>query len=111
MPSQSLRVPELANSWAAYQFDNAVLYVGLTVENALAEREKVGDEYRQKYTLEQLLSKEFRLPAPVSPSVAKRQIGQQLRQMFAGSAPNRRKEPRPLPPTLAAQLQARGIIQ
>lgn len=39
-----------------------MLYVGLTVENALHERQKVGDEYQPKYSLGQLLEPDFRLP-------------------------------------------------
>lgn len=58
----------LQNDWAAYQFDHAVLFTGLTIENALHEREQVGSgkhvEYRPKYTLSQLLDPTFRLPAP-----------------------------------------------
>ena len=58
----------LQNDWAAYQFDHAVLFTGLTIENALHEREQVGSgkhvEYRPKYTLSQLLDPRFRLPAP-----------------------------------------------
>lgn len=68
LPSEVMRVPPLRNDWAAYQFDNAVLFAGLTIENALAEREKIGDaknyEYRAKYTLSQLLDPTLLLPAP-----------------------------------------------
>lgn len=66
LPSQILR---LEDEWTAYQFDNAVNYLGITVENALLERQNVGTEkepkYEPKYTLEQLLDDKFRLPRPV----------------------------------------------
>lgn len=59
----------ITNSWAAYQFDNAVVYLGITIENALQERVETGTgkhkEYREKYTLPQLLHENFRLPRPV----------------------------------------------
>lgn len=56
------------NSIAAYCVDNAVLFFGITIENALGEREKVtvGKEthYEPLYTLSQLLDPAFRLPRP-----------------------------------------------
>lgn len=64
-PSQWLQAPPLRNDLAAYQFDGAVMYVGLTIENALQEREEYGPinarQWRAKYTLKQLLDPEFRL--------------------------------------------------
>jgi hypothetical protein len=60
----------IANSWAAYQFDNAVVFLGITIENALQERVETGigkhKEYREKYTIAQLLHEKFRLPRPES---------------------------------------------
>jgi hypothetical protein len=60
----------VTNSWAAYQFDNAVAFVGVIIENALAERVEIGPanrrEWREKYTLAQLLDSRFRLPRPVA---------------------------------------------
>lgn len=54
------------NDLAAYQFDNAVMMLGLTLENALQEREEYGPEKarqsRPKYTLARLLDPGFRLP-------------------------------------------------
>ena len=54
------------NDLAAYQFDNAILFGGLVIENALQERKPVGDpakhETEPKYTLTQLLDPDFRLP-------------------------------------------------
>lgn len=58
----------IADEWTAYQFDNAVNFLGITVENALQERDEVGVkpnvEYRARYTLQQLLDPAFRLPRP-----------------------------------------------
>lgn len=67
LPSQ---LRKITNDLAAYQFDNAVVFMGLTIENALQEREGIGvgnqKEWRQKYTLPQLLDPDFRLDAPKS---------------------------------------------
>lgn len=58
--------PGLTDEWAAYCFDNAVLYLGMTVENALHERDEVGTGNARRsmprYTLKQLLDETFRLP-------------------------------------------------
>ena len=66
MPSQLLRVKPLENDLAAYQFDSAVLFFGLTIKNASQEREDYGPEKarqsRPKYTMRELLDPEFRLP-------------------------------------------------
>lgn len=63
---------------AAYCVDKAVLTFGIVVENALAETVEVGvgkDKRREaKYTLEQLLDNDFRLPRPI---VAKKRQPQQ----------------------------------
>jgi hypothetical protein len=57
------------DSIAAWLLDNAVTWFGITIENALSERVKVGYgaqvEYKPKYTLALLLDKNFRLPRPV----------------------------------------------
>jgi len=57
------------NSIAAYCVDGAVLWFGVTIENALGEREKVtvgkDTQYRPLYTLSQLLDPAFRLPRPL----------------------------------------------
>lgn len=52
-PSQRLKVPPLRNDWAAWQFDGAVLWAGLTIENAL--------QWSEGYQLEQILAPDFRL--------------------------------------------------
>jgi len=57
--------------WAALQFDNAVVMVGLVLENASQEQHNIGSKkepkYELKYTMHQLLSDGFRLPAPAKP--------------------------------------------
>ena len=62
-PSELIGV---ADAWAAYQFDNAVVMVGLAIENASQEMQKMGSddkpEWRPKYTMKQLLDPDFRLP-------------------------------------------------
>lgn len=58
----------MTDTIAAYCLDNTVLWFGITIENALGEREKVTmgreTEYRPLYTLSQLLDPAFRLPRP-----------------------------------------------
>lgn len=48
-----------------------MVFVGLTIEGALNETEKVGTEerpeWKQKYTLAELLDPDFRLPADDAP--------------------------------------------
>jgi hypothetical protein len=52
--------------WWALQLDNAVVSIGIGVENALHERHNVGTkkapDWQPLYTLEQLLDPAFRLP-------------------------------------------------
>ena len=54
------------DEWLAYQLDSAVVAVGSSLEAASQEMEKVGSEdkpeFRQKYTMQQLLDDDFRLP-------------------------------------------------
>lgn len=56
--------------WAAYQFDSAVTLVGGAIENAVQEMQEIGEgQHRRlvpKYSLEQLLDPDFRLPPPPS---------------------------------------------
>lgn len=58
----------IEDEWTAYQLDNAVNLFGITLENALLERDRVGSganvEYKPRYTLETLLDPAFRLPRP-----------------------------------------------
>jgi len=53
--------------WLMLQFDNAVIFTGSVIESAAQEMEKVGTEekpeWRPKYTMQQLLDPEFRLPS------------------------------------------------
>lgn len=49
----------IVDPWAALQFDNAVVYFGTVIENASQETHKVGDEWKRKYTLAQLLTEGF----------------------------------------------------
>lgn len=60
-PSKDLKVK---NTIAAYCVDKTVLTFGIIIENALGERDKVGKEYVDKYTLSQLLDPAFKLPRP-----------------------------------------------
>jgi hypothetical protein len=48
----------------AYQIDRAVVVFGITIDNALLEKIEYGDEGKtaDKYTLDQLLDKQFLLP-------------------------------------------------
>lgn len=54
---------------AAWMLDSAVTWFGITIENALAVRDKVkmgsNIEYRPRYTLSLLLDPTFKLPKPV----------------------------------------------
>lgn len=69
----------IADRWAALQFDNAVTMVGLVLENASQEQHNVGSKkepkYELKYTMHQLLSDSFRLPARTKPAEAKGMAG------------------------------------
>lgn len=64
-PSSTL---ELTDTIAIYCLDNAVIWFGMTVENALQERVNEGSEekpkWEAKYTLGQLLDPLFRMPKP-----------------------------------------------
>lgn len=55
------------DSIAAWMLDSACTWFGITIENALQERVKVGmgKEDKPKYTLARLLSQGFKLPAPM----------------------------------------------
>lgn len=49
--------------WAAYQFDSAVTYLGVTIENAAQQQVNVGGQsnpnWQSKYSLRQLLTPGF----------------------------------------------------
>lgn len=76
LPSEC--VPGLAEEigeWGCWCFDNAVGFFMRVIGNALQEREKVGDEWRLKYSLSQLLEDDFRLPKPLTPKPRRAQQG------------------------------------
>lgn len=56
------------DSLAAWMLDSAVTWFGITIENALSERVRVGSgqnvEYKPRYTLARLLNQGFKLPPP-----------------------------------------------
>lgn len=67
----------VVDEWAAYQFDQAVLWFGAYVENKLHEMDKIKDakghvRHEPRYTLKQLLDERWRDPeanaAPVRPA-------------------------------------------
>lgn len=52
----------ITDKWAAYQFDCAVSFVGITIENAL--QETIKDKSTPKYKLSDLLKPDYKLPKP-----------------------------------------------
>jgi hypothetical protein len=86
LPSQRLGV---ANSWAAYQLDNAVTFLAVAIQNALDERVNRGTERnpdrQPRYTLSQLLHPAFRLPLPPKPQPFDA-MGEFLQQLLSYSA-------------------------
>ncbi len=62
---------QIADDWAAYQFDSAVVFFGNAIESAAQETEWIGSEkdrhLEPKYTMAQLLDQDFRLPVPGGP--------------------------------------------
>jgi len=61
---------QIEDAWAAYQFDNAVVFLGSAIEGAAQETVWIGSEkdkhLEPKYNMSQLLDTEFRLPIPGS---------------------------------------------
>jgi len=61
-PSQLLKIDD---EWAAYQFDNAVIWFGMTLDALVNETENVGDDekphYEPKYSLSDLLDPDYRV--------------------------------------------------
>ena len=59
---------EVEDSLAGWMLDSAVMWFGLTIENALEERVKVGygknETWKPKYTLTRLLNQNFKMPKP-----------------------------------------------
>ena len=66
LPSDLLGVTDTIAAWMLNQ---AVTWFGITIENALTERVKVGADYQPKYSLTRLLHSSFRLPAPPDETV------------------------------------------
>lgn len=106
----SALVPGLVDELACYQFDNAVLWFCTTVENALNETEKVGvgdkATERAKYTLDQLLDDNFRLPRPVTAKVKRGKVGEQVKALFG--TPRKRKESPKVSPLMHKWLERHG---
>lgn len=83
---------------AAYEFDSAVNFFGITIENALQERDEVGTgknaRYEPRYTLDKLLDPAFRLPRPIAQN--SQSIGAQLMAMVGRIQRGRpRRAPKP----------------
>ena len=61
----------MRNKLEAYLLDSCVVTFGIIIDNALHERVPVGpkekNEWKQKYTLDQLLDNKFYLPDPLRP--------------------------------------------
>lgn len=74
--------------WLAYQFDSAVALVGSAIENASQEMEKHGDDknakWRPKYTMQQLLDPDFRLPLNDDERPSRRERETDDRTFFSG---------------------------
>lgn len=65
LPSELLKVKDEVAAW---MFDSAITWFGITIENALSERVKVGyapnERYKPKYTLALLLRDGYKLIPP-----------------------------------------------
>jgi hypothetical protein len=119
LPSECIPgIEEIACDWTIWQLDNAIHFFVSVIKNAIEEREQVGDsknvEWKAKYTFDQLLDDEFRLPRPLTYKQRRHAVGEQVKAMFGMAAPKRSKRkskdgaPRPmLPPSLVAQWLAR----
>ena len=86
-PSSIVGIDE---EWIAYQFDNAVILVGNAIENASQEMEKYGGDdkpkWRQKYTMQQLLDPDFKLPLAEDERPSRRERETDDRSFFSGLA-------------------------
>lgn len=64
-PSQLTYLRRRVGEWECYQFDNAVMTLGMLVENATHERVNLGSDrepnYQPKYRLAELLTPGFKL--------------------------------------------------
>lgn len=52
----------ITDEWVAYQFDSAISFFGITIENAL--QETIKDKTTPKYKLSDLLKPGYKLPRP-----------------------------------------------
>lgn len=119
LPSECVPgIEEVACDWTIWQFDNAVHFFMTVIKNALEERveadTKKEPRWEAKYSLDQLLDDDFRLPRPLTQAEKRRAIGAQVKAMFGMSGTRKSKAkpgatPKPfLPPSLAEQWLARG---
>lgn len=74
-------IEDIDDTLARYCLDATVVMFGTIVENALADREKVGDEWQNKHTLPQLLDPKYHLPRPKSQAQARQNVGNELRTL------------------------------
>lgn len=93
LPSEIFREED---SLAAWMLDSAVTWFGLTIENALNERVKVGMganvEWKPKYTLARLLSQGFKIPreTPLDSAVQDNPWAELLSWSYKGNSGVRR---------------------
>lgn len=97
---------------ARYSINKAVNFFGTAIENALAEMVEVGIkpniEHKPKYTLSQLLDKDFRLPRPATTQAKSRKVGEQVKALFGGTAPKRKGKAPPVSPLMRKWLERHG---
>lgn len=102
-------IPGLVDELACYQFDNAILWFCMTLENALLETVETGVkpnvERKPKYTLDQLLDNDFRLPRPATATAKRGKVGEQVKALFGGTQPRPRKGKPKVAPLLQKWLQ------
>ena len=84
-PSQYLTITD---PWLAYQVDRCVNVIGTVVSNAAQEFEKLGEgentSYEPKYTMDQLLDPDYKLPRPKTAEDKERDSLQALKALARG---------------------------
>lgn len=76
-PSQIVQISESSGgAWVAYQFDSAILAVGIAIENALNEFNKDGSKV---YDIETIMQPDFKLPRPLTKEEKERKTIRYLR--------------------------------
>lgn len=67
----------------------------------------VGDksEHKAKYTLDQLLDNDFRLPRPAGGKAKRGKVGEQVKALFGAPRKRKGKESPPLSPLMQKWLQ------